>query len=155
MMLIIMLLLQCHIRYSFILFHQKQSICLQRLISNKLFSTSIIDVCSDTIIERHLVFGREIYIKRDDLCHLSNIQTITGNKVRKLKGIHDLAIFPSLVISHGGTQSNAMRAIALLCKSKQAKFVYFSRRLPQVLSDYPSGNFKDAIDAGMEVHDLF
>ncbi|HEY9203027.1 MAG TPA: 1-aminocyclopropane-1-carboxylate deaminase, partial [Sulfurimonas sp.] len=67
------------------------------------------------------VDGRRFYVKRDDLID----PFLAGNKYRKL---YTLLQTPSqklkTVISYGGTQSNAMLAIAAMCKSKGWEFIY-------------------------------
>ena len=88
--------------------------------------------------------GRKFYVKRDDLIdhHLS------GNKYRKL---YTLINTPSKnlkkVISYGGTQSNAMLAIAALCKAKSWIFEYYTKPLHVSLSG--NSNFAIAKSLGM------
>ncbi|MEA1919056.1 MAG: 1-aminocyclopropane-1-carboxylate deaminase, partial [Campylobacterota bacterium] len=68
--------------------------------------------------------GRDFYIKRDELLHCE----LSGNKFRKL---YQLIQTPSSqfskIISYGGTQSNAMLAIAYLANEKNWKFDYYSK----------------------------
>ena len=60
--------------------------------------------------------GRDFYVKRDDLID----RYLAGNKYRKL---YTLLQTPSKkfnkIISYGGTQSNAMLAIAAMCKQTE------------------------------------
>ena len=77
-----------------------------------------------TSISKITLDGRLFYVKRDDLfdTHLA------GNKYRKL---HPLLQTPKEnlehIISYGGTQSNAMLAIAAMCKAKGWKFTYYTK----------------------------
>lgn len=103
-------------------------------------------------VELRTIFGREIFIKRDDLLTFPVDIGIRGNKIRKLQSLYDLGEkFPRSVYSYGGNQSNAMRALALLCKQKDAKFTYFTRIISSHLKENPQGNFVAALDAGMKV----
>jgi len=91
--------------------------------------------------------AREFYVKRDDL-----IDTyLAGNKYRKL---YTLLQTPSnkfdTIISYGGTQSNAMLAIAAMCKEKNWKFVYYTKPLSKVQKEQLCGNFISAVSLGME-----
>ena len=70
--------------------------------------------------------GRVFYVKRDDLID----PFLAGNKYRKL---YSLLNTPkekyTTITSYGGTQSNAMLAIAAMCKSKGWKFIYYTKTL--------------------------
>jgi len=91
--------------------------------------------------------GREFFIKRDDLIdpHLA------GNKYRKL---YTLLQTPKdkfkKIISYGGTQSNAMLAIAALCQKKGWEFIYYTKPLSDTQRENASGNYKEALSLGME-----
>ncbi len=93
------------------------------------------------------VQGRSFYVKRDDLTH----RYLSGNKYRKL---HTLLQTPSdnidTLISYGGTQSNAMLAIAAMCQLKGWKFIYYTKPLSQTQKNNPLGNYKYALSLGME-----
>jgi 1-aminocyclopropane-1-carboxylate deaminase len=108
-------------------------------------------ILSATPIQQTTIFGRDLYIKRDDLCIFNPDIGITGNKVRKLQGLYDSFPFPSTVFSYGGSQSNAMRALALLTESKGSEFIYFTRTISKSLKEVPEGNYLDALNAGMKV----
>jgi 1-aminocyclopropane-1-carboxylate deaminase len=90
--------------------------------------------------------GRSFYVKRDDLIdpHLS------GNKYRKL---YALLNTPSShykrVVSYGGTQSNAMLAIAALCREKGWEFIYYTKPLHVKETDHAS-NYGRALALGMK-----
>jgi len=92
------------------------------------------------------VDGRRFYVKRDDLIDLF----LAGNKYRKL---YTLLQTPSnkfdTIISYGGTQSNAMLAIAAMCKDKSWKFVYYTKPLSETLKNEDCGNFYHAKNLGM------
>jgi 1-aminocyclopropane-1-carboxylate deaminase/D-cysteine desulfhydrase-like pyridoxal-dependent ACC family enzyme len=90
--------------------------------------------------------GREFLVKRDDLFD----QFLSGNKYRKL---HTLLHTPKetfqKIISYGGTQSNAMLAIAAMCKNKGWEFTYYTKPLNSVMKEQKSGNFYNALSLGM------
>ena len=91
--------------------------------------------------------GREFLVKRDDLFD----PFLSGNKYRKL---HVLLNTPQnrykKIISYGGTQSNAMLAIAAMCKQKEWKFVYYTKPVSAVQKEQTFGNFHQAKLLGME-----
>lgn len=95
--------------------------------------------------------GRTFYIKRDDLIDTC----LSGNKYRKL---YSLIQTPSdtykKIISYGGGQSNAMLAIACLCRSKGWEFHYYTKNLPKVLKGGLEGNLELAVKEGMIVHEV-
>lgn len=90
--------------------------------------------------------GRVFYVKRDDLID----PFLAGNKYRKL---YTLLQTPSdklnKIISYGGTQSNAMLAIAAMCKSKNWEFIYYTKPLSNTQKDENNGNFYHAKNLGM------
>ncbi len=91
--------------------------------------------------------GREFFIKRDDLFD----PFLSGNKYRKL---HTLLHTPQnkykKIISYGGTQSNAMLAIAAMCKQKGWVFEYYTKPVSSVQKEQTFGNFYQALLLGME-----
>ena len=91
--------------------------------------------------------GREFLVKRDDLFD----PYLSGNKYRKL---HTLLNTPKAkykkIISYGGTQSNAMLAIAAMCKAKEWEFVYYTKPLSQMQKEQRIGNFYQALSLGMQ-----
>lgn len=91
--------------------------------------------------------GRDFYVKRDDLAD----PFLAGNKFRKL---HILLETPSdkldKIISYGGTQSNAMLAIAAMCKKKNWHFTYYTKPLSNTQKNENCGNFFYAKKLGME-----
>lgn len=91
--------------------------------------------------------GREFLIKRDDLID----PYLAGNKYRKL---YTLLTTPkeqlTKIISYGGTQSNAMLAIAAMCKKKGWEFLYYTKPLSGFLKEQKRGNYADALVLGMQ-----
>ncbi len=91
--------------------------------------------------------GREFLIKRDDLID----PYLAGNKYRKL---YTLLKTPkeqlTKIISYGGTQSNAMLAIAAMCKKKEWEFLYYTKPLSGFLKEQKRGNYADALVLGMQ-----
>ncbi len=99
----------------------------------------------NTPISSMYLEGRKFYVKRDDLID----PFLAGNKYRKL---YTLLQTPpsklSKVISYGGTQSNAMLAIAALCKKKGWEFVYYTKPLSKEQKELSCGNYAHAIALG-------
>ena len=90
--------------------------------------------------------GRTFYVKRDDLID----PFLAGNKYRKLYTL--LQTSPNKynkIISYGGTQSNAMLAIAAMCNKKGWEFVYYTKPLAKVLKELNYGNYFHALSLGM------
>ncbi len=100
--------------------------------------------------------GRDFYVKRDDLID----RYLAGNKYRKL---YTLLQTPSnrfnKIISYGGTQSNAMLAIAAMCKEKGWEFIYYSKPLSTMQKDTKTGNYFHSLKLGMQhvelEHDIY
>lgn len=91
--------------------------------------------------------GREFLVKRDDLVD----PYLAGNKFRKL---HTLLQTSSdkynTIISYGGTQSNAMLAIAAMCKKKAWEFIYYTKPLSNRQKEEKVGNFFISLSLGMK-----
>ena len=91
--------------------------------------------------------GRVLFVKRDDLID----PYLAGNKYRKL---YTLLQTPSstydTIVSYGGTQSNAMLAIAAMAQQKEWNFTYYTKQLSQTQRKQLSGNFAHALALGME-----
>ena len=91
--------------------------------------------------------GREFLVKRDDLFD----PYLSGNKYRKL---HTLLHTPKnrykKIISYGGTQSNAMLAIAAMCQQKGWEFEYYTKPMSGVQKNQTFGNFHQALVLGMQ-----
>ncbi|NPA66484.1 MAG: 1-aminocyclopropane-1-carboxylate deaminase [Epsilonproteobacteria bacterium] len=90
--------------------------------------------------------GRRFLIKRDDLID----PYLAGNKYRKL---YTLLNTPkeqyNTIISYGGTQSNAMLAIAKMCFDKGWQFIYYSKPLSKQQKEQKKGNYFQALKFGM------
>ncbi|QOP40638.1 1-aminocyclopropane-1-carboxylate deaminase [Sulfurimonas marina] len=91
--------------------------------------------------------GREFLVKRDDLID----RHLAGNKYRKL---YTLLQTPkekyTKIISYGGTQSNAMLALAALCQQKSWEFIYYTKPLSGVQKENEVGNYYEALTLGMK-----
>ena len=102
---------------------------------------------SPTPISKFTLEGREFLVKRDDLVD----PYLAGNKFRKL---HSLLKAPkekyNKIISYGGTQSNAMLAIAAMCKQKDWEFYYYSKPISKTQEEENIGNFYFAKQLGMK-----
>lgn len=103
-------------------------------------------------VDKIELFGREFYIKRDDLLDTY----INGNKARKLYGLINSNLLDGVktIESYGGTQSNAMYALSFLAKEKGLHFRYVCREISGFLKSNPCGNFKSALLNGMKVAEL-
>ena len=99
-----------------------------------------------TPISTIFVDGRKFFVKRDELID----PFLAGNKYRKL---YTLLQIPSktydTIISYGGTQSNAMLAIAAMCYKKGWKFVYYTKPLSTMQKEQKNGNFNEALKLNM------
>jgi 1-aminocyclopropane-1-carboxylate deaminase/D-cysteine desulfhydrase-like pyridoxal-dependent ACC family enzyme len=91
--------------------------------------------------------GREFLVKRDDLID----PYLAGNKYRKL---YTLLNTPKSkykkIISYGGTQSNAMLAIASMCKEKNWEFIYYTKPMSQIIKEQTYGNYFHSLALGMQ-----
>lgn len=98
-------------------------------------------------ISKLILEDREFLVKRDDLLD----EFLSGNKYRKL---YFLLQTPSntykKIISYGGTQSNAMLALAAICKQKSWEFEYYSKPISQDLKEQKFGNLFSALSLGMK-----
>lgn len=95
--------------------------------------------------------GKKFYVKRDDLID----SFLAGNKYRKL---YSLLQTPSKkynkIISYGGTQSNAMLALAALCKQKSWQFIYYTKPIANSMKNQKFGNYYDALNFGMQHYEI-
>lgn len=87
-------------------------------------------------------------IKRDDLLH----KEFSGNKARKFY-YYFKNNFPNIdtIISHGSNQSNAMYSLSVLAKLKDWNFIYYVDHIPSYLKENPQGNYKYALENGMQI----
>jgi 1-aminocyclopropane-1-carboxylate deaminase/D-cysteine desulfhydrase-like pyridoxal-dependent ACC family enzyme len=98
-------------------------------------------------ISKLVLDEREFLVKRDDLID----PFLAGNKYRKL---YTLLQTPkqnfNKIISYGGTQSNAMLAIAAMCKQKGWEFFYYTKHLSTTMNTCAQGNYALALSFGMQ-----
>ena len=92
--------------------------------------------------------NQQFYLKRDDLIH----PDFSGNKARKFHYFLQND-FPDIkkVISYGSAQSNAMYSLSVLAKMKGWKFEYYVDHIAEYLKDNPHGNYKAALNNGMQI----
>jgi len=92
--------------------------------------------------------NHSFYLKRDDLLH----RDFSGNKARKFY-YYLKNEFPNItkIISKGSAQSNAMYSLSVLAKLKGWEFNYFVEHIASYLVDNPHGNYKGALDNGMNI----
>lgn len=90
--------------------------------------------------------SREFFVKRDELID----PYLAGNKYRKLYTLlHTPKEKYKKIISYGGTQSNAMLALAALSREKGWEFEYYTKPLSLRQRENPSGNYKESLSLGM------
>ncbi|MDQ7044212.1 MAG: 1-aminocyclopropane-1-carboxylate deaminase [Sulfurimonas sp.] len=95
--------------------------------------------------------GRDFFIKRDELID----PYLSGNKYRKL---YSLLQTPknkyNKIISYGGTQSNAMLALAAICREKEWEFIYYTQTLSPIVKEQQYGNYYESLYLGMKTIEL-
>lgn len=99
-----------------------------------------------------LPFFGTIGIKRDDLLTLDGFSNISGNKARKLLYyISQPNSFwnKKVLLSYGGTQSNAMNAICNLSKTKNVPFIYFTSCTKDSLPKVSLGSWTNCLSKQM------
>ena len=100
-----------------------------------------------TPISKIILEDREFFVKRDELID----PFLAGNKYRKL---YPLLQTPkeklNKIISYGGTQSNAMLAIAKMCFDKGWEFVYYTKPISTIQKQQKFGNYFHALKLGMK-----
>ena len=100
-----------------------------------------------TPISKIILEDREFFVKRDELID----PYLAGNKYRKL---YPLLQTPkeklNKIISYGGTQSNAMLAIAKMCFDKGWEFVYYTKPISTIQKQQKFGNYFHALKLGMK-----
>ena len=99
-------------------------------------------------IEKINFNNQEYFVKRDDLLD----SDFSGNKARKFY-YYLINDFPNIkkVVSHGSSQSNAMYSLSVLCKIKNWQFDYYVDHTASFLKENPIGNYKYAIENGMNI----
>jgi len=100
-------------------------------------------------IEKYIFQGHSFYLKRDDLLH----PDFSGNKARKLHYFLQND-FPHInkITSYGSAQSNAMYSLSVLAKMRGWEFEYFVDHIAEYLKENPHGNYKGALDNGMQIN---
>ncbi len=93
--------------------------------------------------------GHTFSLKRDDLLHTD----FSGNKARKFYYFLEND-FPDIkkIISYGSAQSNAMYSLSVLAKMRGWEFEYFVEHIADYVKENPHGNYKSALDNGMQIH---
>jgi 1-aminocyclopropane-1-carboxylate deaminase/D-cysteine desulfhydrase-like pyridoxal-dependent ACC family enzyme len=98
-------------------------------------------------ISKIILDDREFLVKRDDLID----PYLAGNKYRKL---YTLLKTPpqyfKTIISYGGTQSNAMLAIAKMCFDKGWEFIYYTKQVSKTQKEQRYGNYYHALKLNMK-----
>lgn len=132
--------------------------CLLTVFSSSFSSSSLSYLSRNSPVTKHNLFGRQVFVKRDDLL---NFHGLSGNKARKFYHLASLEQFPKHLISFGGIQSNSMLALAQLVQSKKEstndesiRFTYFTKAIPKFLKMSPSGNYDIALKCGMQVIEI-
>ena len=91
--------------------------------------------------------GKSFYVKRDDLLY----PYLAGNKFRKLYTLLETSQSKyNTIISYGGTQSNAMLAIAFVCKMKGWDFLYYTKVSSKRVQEQNFGNLYESKQLGMK-----
>jgi 1-aminocyclopropane-1-carboxylate deaminase/D-cysteine desulfhydrase-like pyridoxal-dependent ACC family enzyme len=103
----------------------------------------------NSLIQKKQFQNKTIYIKRDDLLS----KEFSGNKARKFFYYLDKD-FPKVkkIVSYGSNQSNSMYSLSVLAKMKGWKFEYYVTNIPKYLKENPHGNYKYALENGMQLH---
>ena len=92
------------------------------------------------------IFGRRIFIKRDDMLTQLKQAMINGNKGRKLKYLFKGITESTDFASYGGVQSNSMLALSRIAKFHKTNLHYFTAPIPSALKLDPCGNYREAIN---------
>lgn len=92
--------------------------------------------------------NQKYFVKRDDLLD----SYFSGNKARKFYYFleNDFANIKK-IISFGSSQSNAMYSLSVLAKIKNLKCDYYVDHIPTFLKENPVGNYKAALENGMNI----
>jgi 1-aminocyclopropane-1-carboxylate deaminase len=101
----------------------------------------------DTVIFRNT----RVFVKRDDLLESHGL---SGSKARKFRALARPGALDGIacIVSFGGSQSNAMRSLAMFANRRDVQFIYYiARPVPQHVRRQKGGNFYDAMQAGMEI----
>lgn len=92
--------------------------------------------------------GFDFLVKRDDLLN----EDFSGNKARKFHYFlnNDFSHIKK-IISYGSNQSNAMYSLSVLAKLKGWDFIYYTDHISSFLRENPNGNYKYALQNGMQI----
>jgi len=103
----------------------------------------------NSIIEKKVFNNKIVYIKRDDLLS----KEFSGNKARKFHYFLEHKS-PQIkrVISYGSSQSNAMYSLSVLAKMRGWRFDYYVEHISSYLEENPHGNYRYALENGMQLH---
>lgn len=112
--------------------------------------TSLATPIRSTKVTAHEIFGRKMFVKRDDL-QLSSPAGLSGNKARKMHYLTELTSPPRCLVSCGGAQSNSMLALAKLAEALGNQFVYFIQSGRGPPADDQESNFATSVKLGMQV----
>lgn len=96
------------------------------------------------------LFGRQVFIKRDDLQFKHN-EGLSGNKGRKFRSLLTSDEQHTHILSYGGYQSNAMLALSQIATIRKCSLHYFTQTIPAHLKEEPIGNHLQAIKLGTKV----
>lgn len=102
-----------------------------------------------SVIHSHKVFGRHLFIKRDDLVE-GGIAGLNGNKSRKFLQLMTSSSRMGIYCSFGGIQSNSMLAVSKIASQHRKPFYYFTDS--SVNPSQLDGNVKNALKMGMKVN---
>ena len=103
---------------------------------------------SSSPVEKYTFEGQTFYLKRDDLLHLD----FSGNKARKFHYfLQNNFPYINKIVSYGSAQSNAMYSLSVLAKMRRWEFDYYVDHIADYLKDNPHGNYKGALDNGMQI----
>ncbi len=101
-----------------------------------------------TPIEQYTFRDINFLLKRDDLIS----RDFSGNKARKIDYYREnLPYNIDTIVSYGSIQSNAMYSLAKFCQLQGLHFRYHANHIPSYLKYEPQGNFKYALNLGMEL----
>lgn len=106
---------------------------------------------SHSPVDTVTLFGRNVFIKRDDLLH----GAFSGNKARKFAYFlqHD---FPSVttLVGYGSPQANSLYALTALAALKGWQLKFYVDHVASYIHQHPAGNYRAALALGAEIIDL-
>jgi 1-aminocyclopropane-1-carboxylate deaminase/D-cysteine desulfhydrase-like pyridoxal-dependent ACC family enzyme len=142
------------IRRHYVRQHGAAASVFRRKFSLMLTETDVyMDLRNSSPYEEYNIGGIDVFIKRADKIDFFGL---SGNKAYKACHLAMLKPFPRRIISAGGYQSNMMIALAKLVSHHPGSlFTYFTRKIPSRVRQRPGGNLRIALEAGMEVIEVF